>query len=189
MANTYASSRVLLFLSVVVLAIPLFAQQTGSIHGSVTASDGSALPGVTVEASSNVLPQPRVTTTDGNGDYRLPALIPGTYTSRSRCPACRPVTRKAEVLLGQDTAVDVKLGVHRCLRKHHRHGRRRRWSTRSRPRCRAALAARRSSALPLTQNYGDLQKLIPGVMVHPGHRSAVRAPARAGRTTSTCSTA
>ena len=58
----------------------IFAQQTGSISGRVTATDGSALPGVTVEGRSNVLPQPRVTVTDGAGDYRLPALIPGDYT-------------------------------------------------------------------------------------------------------------
>ena len=60
--------------------LPLsFAQQTGSVSGTVTASDGSALPGVTVEARSDVLPQPRVTLTDGTGMYRLPALVPGTY--------------------------------------------------------------------------------------------------------------
>ena len=53
--------RALLFLSLVALAIPLFAQQTGAIHGRVQATDGSVLPGVTVEARSNVLPQPRVT--------------------------------------------------------------------------------------------------------------------------------
>ena len=62
------------------IAIPLFAQQTGALHGRVTATDGSALPGVTVEARSNVLPQPRVTVTDATGDYRLPALVPGAYT-------------------------------------------------------------------------------------------------------------
>ena len=69
--------RSLLLLFIVALAVPLFAQQTGAINGKVT-SDGAQLPGVTVEARSNVLPQPRVTVTDGNGEYRLPALQPGT---------------------------------------------------------------------------------------------------------------
>ena len=64
----------------ILVAVPLFAQQTGALHGKVTATDGSALPGVTVEARSNVLPQPRVTTTDTTGEFRLPALIPGQYT-------------------------------------------------------------------------------------------------------------
>ena len=59
---TYAFRRTLLSLIVLLLLVPAaFAQQTGSISGKVTASDGSALPGVTVEARSNVLPQARVT--------------------------------------------------------------------------------------------------------------------------------
>ena len=37
----------------------------GSISGKVTATDGSVLPGVTVEARSDVLPGPRVTVTGG----------------------------------------------------------------------------------------------------------------------------
>src|SRR5262245_22679914 len=58
---------------------PRLAQQTGAIIGKVTASDGAVLPGVTIEARSDVLPGPRVTTTAGNGEYRLPALPPGSY--------------------------------------------------------------------------------------------------------------
>ena len=52
-------------------AAPLLAQQTGSISGKVTATDGSVLPGVTVEARSDVLPGPRVTVT--GGERRVPA--------------------------------------------------------------------------------------------------------------------
>jgi hypothetical protein len=67
-------------LLVIFAATTVFAQQTGAVHGRVTASDGSALPGVTVEARSSVLPQPRVTVSDSSGDYRLPQLQPGAYT-------------------------------------------------------------------------------------------------------------
>ena len=38
------------------------------------------VPGVTVEARADVLPAPRVAITEGNGEYRLPALPPGNYT-------------------------------------------------------------------------------------------------------------
>ena len=62
-------ARFLVFLALVALcAAPAYAQ-TGSIGGKVTAGDGSALPGVTVEARSNVLPTPRVVTTGTNGEY------------------------------------------------------------------------------------------------------------------------
>ena len=144
----------------------LFAQQTGSLHGRVTASDGSALPGVTVEARSNVLPQPRVTVSDGNGDYRLPQLQPGTYTLQFSLSGMQTGTRNAEVLLGQDAAVDVKLGVSGV-------------SENITVTAQASLIDKQSTALqsglngdqiralPVTQNYSDLQKFIPGVMVTP----------------------
>src|SRR5687768_400106 len=104
--------RVPLFLLIIVLIVPAaFAQQVGTISGRVTATDGSALPGVTVEARSNVLPQPRVTTTGSAGEYRLPALAPGRYTLTFSLSGMRTVTRTAEAYLNQDTSVNVALGV------------------------------------------------------------------------------
>src|SRR5689334_3411660 len=96
--------RVLFSVILFLIAAAAFAQQTGSISGRVTATDGSALPGVTVEARSNALPTPRTTDTDSNGDYRLPALIPGDYTVTFTLAGMQTVTRKATVLLGQNTA-------------------------------------------------------------------------------------
>ncbi|HQP88889.1 MAG TPA: carboxypeptidase-like regulatory domain-containing protein, partial [Thermoanaerobaculia bacterium] len=63
-------------LVVVLIASPAFGQQTGNVVGKVTMDDGSALPGVSVQATSNVLPQPRNTVSGANGDYRLPLLPP-----------------------------------------------------------------------------------------------------------------
>ena len=98
----YLRSRLLLALIVLLFAMPMFAQQTGAIHGRVTATDGSALPGVTVEARSNALPQPRVTTTNSTGDFRLPALQPGAYTLTFSLSGMQTATRRADVLLAQD---------------------------------------------------------------------------------------
>ena len=102
--------RSLLFLLIAILAIPLIAQQTGAISGKVT-TDGAPLPGVTVEARSNVLPQPRVTVTDSNGEYRLPALQPGTYTLTFTLSGMRTATRRADANVGQTTYADVSMGV------------------------------------------------------------------------------
>src|SRR5256885_1004655 len=110
MTNTRVFRTLLLFL-VLAVAVASFAQSTGAIRGKVTASDGSILPGVTVEARSNVLPQPRVTTTDTNGEYRLPALQPGTYTLTYTLSGMNTVTRRVDVIVGQETPVDSKLGV------------------------------------------------------------------------------
>ena len=82
--------RTLLFLSLVLCAIPLFAQQTGAIIGKVTASDGSALPGVTVEARSDVLPdargRPSAARTASTG---CPRCRRAPTRSSSTSPACR----------------------------------------------------------------------------------------------------
>jgi hypothetical protein len=146
------------------IAIPLFAQQTGMVHGKVLATDGSALPGVTVEARSNVLPQPRVATTNATGDYRLPALQPGGYTITFTLAGMQTVTRKTEVILNSDMAIDAKLGVAGV-------------SETMTVTARATLVDKESTeiqtgfssqqiqALPITQDYKDIQKLIPGVMV------------------------
>ena len=68
-------------------------------------------PGVTVEARSDVLPGPRTTVTDENGEYRLPALPPGSYTVKFELSGMQMVTRDAQVQLSQDTVADATLGV------------------------------------------------------------------------------
>jgi hypothetical protein len=45
-------------------AAPAWSQQTGSISGRVTSPDGDGMPGVTVTAAGDVLPQPKTTETD-----------------------------------------------------------------------------------------------------------------------------
>lgn len=154
--------RLFYCLVLTLVSIPLFAQQTGSISGKVTASDKSALPGVTVEARSNVLPQPRVTTTGVNGDYSLPALIPGDYTLTFTLSGMQTVTRPSQVLLRQNTAVDVTMGVAGV-------------SEAITVTASTSLVDKKSTALqsgisqqeihglPVVQNYGDLQKFVPGV--------------------------
>jgi Carboxypeptidase regulatory-like domain len=163
MTRTAVLRSLLVCCFIVVAAAPVFAQQSGSISGTVSATDGAALPGVTVEARSNVLPQPRVTTTLGSGDYRLPALLPGDYTVTFTLSGMQTATRKVQVLLGQDTNADVKLGVAGV-------------SENITVEAQASLVSKESTALnnglsnkeiqglPVAQEYRDLMKLIPGVM-------------------------
>ncbi|HJW94434.1 MAG TPA: carboxypeptidase regulatory-like domain-containing protein, partial [Thermoanaerobaculia bacterium] len=149
-----------------VAVFPLFAQQTGALHGRVTATDGSALPGVTVEARSNVLPQPRVTTTDLTGDYRLPALVPGTYTITYTLAGMQTVTRTATAILQQDNAVDVALGV-AGVSENITVTAQSTLVNRESTALQSGLTTEQIRELPITQNYSDLQKFIPGVMYNP----------------------
>jgi hypothetical protein len=160
-----AFRRLLWIFAVLLASTAVFAQQTGSISGKVT-SEGQALPGVTVEARSNVLPQPRTTVTDANGEYRLPQLVPGSYTVTYTLSGMQTVTRKAEVLLGQNTPADVKMGV-AGVAESITVTAESTFVNKESTAIESGISEKEISTLPIQQNYGDLQKLIPGVMFTP----------------------
>ena len=168
--------RTLLFIAVVIPAIPAYAQQTGAISGKVADSGGGVLPGVTVEARSNVLPAPRVTTTSVNGEYRLPALAPGTYTLTFVLAGMQNVTRQAEVQLSQDTVVDATLGLQGVTESVEV------TATASliekdTATIKSGLSNTQIMSLPVGQEYRDLLKLIPGVQYS---QDSVRGPSAGG---------
>ena len=82
----------------------------GSLRGTVRDSQGGALPGVTVTATSDVLLSPRVTVTDTAGEYRLINLPPGTFTVTAQLSGFS-VSRREGVLLraGSNFQVDMTM--------------------------------------------------------------------------------
>ena len=52
-----------------------------------------------------------MTITGANGEFRMPALPPGTYTLKFELTGMQTVSRQALVQLGQDTIADATLGV------------------------------------------------------------------------------
>jgi hypothetical protein len=65
---------------VCLLALPAAARAQSAIAGVVKDSSGAVLPGVTVEAASDVLiEKSKVAVTDGAGAYKIVDLRPGTY--------------------------------------------------------------------------------------------------------------
>ena len=170
------ASRALLVLLFTLATLPAFAQQTGVISGKVLDTGGAVLPGVTVEARADVLPAPRETVTEANGEYRLPALPPGNYTVTFTLSGMQTVTRQAQVQLSQDTVVDAALGVQGVTETVN-------------VVATATLVDRESSslksgvsneqimALPVGQDYRDLIKLIPAVQFT---QDTVRGPSAGG---------
>ena len=70
----------LILLGLGLMLAPQIAHAQSSITGVVRDTSGAVLPGVTVEASSDVLIEKvRTAVTDGNGLYRIVDLRPGTY--------------------------------------------------------------------------------------------------------------
>ena len=88
--------------------------QGSSIAGVVKDASGAVLPGVTVEASSDVLIEKvRSAVTDGAGLYRILALPPGTYTVTFALTGFSTVKREGFVLPGDFVATlngDLKVG-------------------------------------------------------------------------------
>lgn len=149
-------------LSMALFVPAAYAQQTGSISGRVTMPDGSPVPGVTVEASSDVLPTPRVAVTDENGDFRMPALVPGTYTVKFTLQGMQEVTRPALVTLGQMTAVNAQMSI-AGLTEAVTVTAETTYIDRSSASLKSNVTDEQIVSLPVGQEYRDLLKLIPGV--------------------------
>jgi hypothetical protein len=154
--------RAFFVLSMLAWAMPVAAQQTGSLSGRVIDTGGLALPGVTVEARGDVLPAPRVTTTGPAGEYRLPALPPGNYTLTFTLSGMQTVTRQAQVQLNIDTPVNATLGIaglEETIVVTATAG----LVDRDSAALSSAVSSDQIAALPTGQEYRDLFKLIPAV--------------------------
>src|SRR5262245_58126861 len=103
----------LVALTVLMLA-PCSAWAQASITGVVRDSSGAVLPGVTVEASSDVLIEKvRSAVTDGSGTYRIVDLRAGTYSVAFSLTGFTTLRRDGIELTGTFTAsinADLKVG-------------------------------------------------------------------------------
>ncbi|MBI3493825.1 MAG: TonB-dependent receptor [Acidobacteria bacterium] len=88
------------------------ASTTGSINGKVADSSGAVLPGVTVTAGSPSLMGVQTTVSDAGGNYRFPALPPGTYTVTFELAGFNTLKREnIQIAMGFTAAVNVELAV------------------------------------------------------------------------------
>src|SRR5437762_12832778 len=88
------------------------ASTTGSINGKVVDSSQAVLPGVTVTVASPSLMGVQTAVTDGGGNYRFPALPPGTYTVTFELPGFNTLKREnIQIAMGFTAAVNVELAV------------------------------------------------------------------------------
>ena len=99
--------RFLAVVAAVLLLAPAVAVAQSSIAGTVTDDTGGVLPGVTVEASSDVLIEgSRVVFTDGTGNYNIIDLRPGEYTVVFTLPGFGTLVRD-QLILGADVALPI----------------------------------------------------------------------------------
>jgi hypothetical protein len=88
------------------------ASTTGSINGKVADTSQAVLPGVTVTVASPSLMGVQTAVTDSGGNYRFPALPPGTYTVTFELPGFTTLKREnIQISMGFTAAVNVELAV------------------------------------------------------------------------------
>ena len=87
-------SRIALALLVMLAAGAAFAQDTGSIRGTVTDTTGAVVPGATVTLQNEATRFTRNVVTDAKGDYYFGAVSPGVYTITVEIPGFKMSSRK-----------------------------------------------------------------------------------------------
>ena len=108
-------ARIIFGAALIVLLPVVASAQTSAIAGTVKDTSGAVLPGVTVEASSPALIEKvRSAVSDGNGQFKIEALRPGTYTVTFTLPGFSVVKRDNVELTSDFTAninADLKVGA------------------------------------------------------------------------------
>src|SRR5207247_548605 len=90
---------------IAVVMLPSSAAGQSAIAGVVKDPSGAVLPGVSVEAASDVLiEKSKSAVTDGSGQYRIVELRPGTYLVSFSLTGFQTVKREAVELPSEFTA-------------------------------------------------------------------------------------
>jgi hypothetical protein len=101
-----------LIVTMVVFASPLFAQTTGQVIGTVVDAQGGVLPGVTVSAMSPQLQGTRTAVTDSTGTFRFPTLPPGTYVIKATLSGFADAAQEnVMVSLDKSASLNLKMQV------------------------------------------------------------------------------
>ncbi|HXY38519.1 MAG TPA: carboxypeptidase regulatory-like domain-containing protein [Vicinamibacteria bacterium] len=99
-------------LIVVLAASAAFAQDAGSVRGTVTDTTGAVVPGATVTLTNDATRFARNVVTDAKGEYYFGAVSPSAYTVKVEIPGFKTVERKGLRINQREAAgFDVKLEV------------------------------------------------------------------------------
>jgi hypothetical protein len=100
------------FCFALICCLPVVAQTTSNIEGTVKDPSGAVLPGAEVKATSTSLAIERTTTTNEDGFYRLAALPAGSYTiTASARGFANSTIQNVELTINRTIALDVQLEI------------------------------------------------------------------------------
>ena len=165
----------ILMIGIAVFCAPSFAQQTGSISGTVSLEDGTPIPGVLITATADVLPQARTAVSNASGGYRLPLLPPADYVLTFTMDGMGERNVALQVLLAQNSTIDVTMGPE--LTETIEVTSTAALIDTSSSELKAAISDEVVEALPVGQQYRDVVKLIPGVQYT---EDSIRGPSAGG---------
>src|SRR5690349_16448446 len=94
----------------VVFGVLTYAQApTGNISGTVKDSAGAVIPSAAVTITNKATDFNRALTTNAEGLYSAPSLVPGEYEVRVEMQGFRTLVRPATVVAGGSTTVDLAM--------------------------------------------------------------------------------
>ena len=100
-----------LAVTLIAMAIPAFAQTTGRLVGTVEDAQGAVLPGVTVTVTSPQLQGASTAITDASGQYRFPALPPGTYHVKAELSGFKAAENDVRLGIDQTITLSLKMAI------------------------------------------------------------------------------
>jgi len=105
--------KAVVLITLIVWAALSFAQTpTGTFQGSITDSSGAAVKGATVIVTSTTTGIEKTSTTDDEGRYTMPYVLPGTYKVAVKAQGFRPAQQENVVLeVSQTRSLDFSLKV------------------------------------------------------------------------------
>jgi hypothetical protein len=85
---------------------------TGALAGLITDESGAVLPGVTVVVTNQGSGEARTITSNADGSYAAPLLVPGSYTVQANLSGFRTVTRQGvQVAVAERTQMNLQLSL------------------------------------------------------------------------------
>ncbi len=84
---------------------------TGDIVGRVTDATGAVVPGAKITTRFADTNETRTVTSNGSGEYRFSLMQPGDYVITAEAPGLKSRTEKFTLLVGQESAINLKLEV------------------------------------------------------------------------------
>jgi len=102
---------------VVLAALPLFAQSSGSITGTVLDDSGAMVSGAVVSVSDPTTGFQRSTTSNSDGNYLIAGLGAATYDVTITAPGFKKFEAKRVILrVGEKLRVDTKLVIGKVVK-------------------------------------------------------------------------